>query len=182
MLPFKLVYHDAYDLNLGTDASTVVNNLGIGGQTTEISPVSRSADYSSVGLVLGDDSGGTFQLYVAATGNVASGDLNNFISSSSLDGDGSTMLVDGTYVIDAPAAALLGTINDSGGSSVLNASGSTGWVLQTQSIVKLNISRFLAGKTIKLPQRANGGAQLALSPNGRILVAETIGGATIVEI
>jgi len=172
----------AYDLNLSTDASTVVNNLGIGGQTTEISPVSRSADYSAVGLVLGDDSGGTFQLYVAATGNVASGDLNNFISSSSLDGDGSTMLVDGRYVIDAPAAALLGTINDSGGSSVLNASGSTGWVLQTQSIVKLNISRFLAGKTIKLPQRANGGAQLALSPNGRILVAETIGGATIVEI
>jgi hypothetical protein len=172
----------AYGLNLSTSASTVVSNLGIGGQTTEISPVSRSADYSTVGLVLGDDSGGTFDVYLAATGNSVSGSLNAFISSSSLDGDGSTMLVDGRYVIDAPAAALLGTINDPGGSSVLNASGSTGWVLETRSIVKLIIKRFLTGKKISLPQQANGGAQLALSPSGSILVAETVGGATIVEI
>src|SRR5215472_54050 len=172
----------AYDLNLSTNVSTVVSNLGIGGQTTEFSPVSRSADYSTVGLVLGDDSGGTFEVYLAATGNSVSGDLNAFISSSSLDGDGSTMLVDGRYVIDAPAAALLGTISDSGGSSVLNASGSTGYVLETQSIVKLIIKRFLTGKKISLPQPANGGAQLALSPSGSILVAETVGGATIVEI
>jgi streptogramin lyase len=172
----------AYDLNLSTGASTVVSNLGIGGQTTEISPVSRSADYSTLGLILGDDSGGTFDVYLAATGNSISGSLNAFISSSSLDGDGSTMLVDGRYVIDAPAAALLGTINDPGGSSVLNATGSTGYVLETQSIVKLLIKRFLTGKKISLPQRANGGAQLALSPSGSILVAETVGGATIVEI
>jgi hypothetical protein len=55
-------------------------------------------------------------------------------------------------------------------------------VLETQSIVKLIIKRFLTGKTISLPQPANGGAQLALSPSGSILVAETVGGATIVEI
>src|SRR5262249_32240324 len=47
----------AYDLNLSTGASTVVSNLGIGGQTTEFSPVSRSTDYSTLGLILGDDSG-----------------------------------------------------------------------------------------------------------------------------
>jgi hypothetical protein len=172
----------AYDLNLTTGASTVVSNLGIGGQVTEATPVSRSADYSTVGAVLGDDSGGPFDVYIAATGNAASGSLNTFISSSSLDGDGSTMLVDGRYVIDAPATALLGTINDPGGSSVLNATGSTGYVLETQSIVKLIIKRFLTGKKISLPQPANGGAQLALSPSGSILVAETVGGATIVEI
>src|SRR5215472_2472986 len=172
----------AYDLNLSTNVSTVVSNLGIGGQTTEATPVSRSADYSTVGAVLGDDSGGPFDVYVAATGNVASGGLSDFISSGSLDGDGSTMLIDGRYVIDAPAAALLGTISDSGGSSVLYASGSTGYVLETQSIVKLIIKRFLTGKKISLPQPANGGAQLALSPSGSILVAETVGGATIVEI
>jgi DNA-binding beta-propeller fold protein YncE len=172
----------AYNLNLSTGVSTVASAIGINGQVTEVSPVSRSADYSTVDAVLGDDSGGPFDVYVAATGNAVSGGLNSFISSGSLDGDGSTMLIDGTYVIDAPAAALLGTINDSGGSSVLTASGLTGYVLETQSIVKLNIKRFLAGKAISLPQPANGGAQLALSPNGSILVAETVGGATIVEL
>jgi hypothetical protein len=65
---------------------------------------------------------------------------------------------------------------------VLHATGSTGYVLETQSIVKLIIKRFLTGKTISLPQPANGGAQLALSPSGSILVAETVGGVTIVEI
>jgi len=172
----------AYDLNLSTGASTVVPNLGIGGQTTELSPVSRSADRSTAGLVLAGDSGGPCEVYLAATGNSVSGSLNAFISASSLDGDGSTMLVDGRYVIDAPAAALLGTINDPGGSAVLTAPGSTGYLLQTQSIVKLIINRFLTGKKISLPRPANGGAQLALSPSGSILVAETVGGATIAEI
>jgi hypothetical protein len=58
-----------YGLNLKTGASTVVSNLGIGGQTTEISPVSRSADYSTVGLVLGDDSGGA-QLAMSPNGSI----------------------------------------------------------------------------------------------------------------
>jgi len=111
----------AYDLNLSTGASTVVPNLGIGGQTTELSPVSRSADHATAGLVLADDSGGPFDVYLAATGNAVSGSLKAFISASSLDGDGSTMLADGRYVIDAPAAALPGTINDPGGSAVLTA-------------------------------------------------------------
>ena len=172
----------AYDLNLSTDVSTVVSSLGINGQVTEASPVSRSADYSTVGVVLGDDSGGPWDVYTAATGNVVSGSLNAFISSSSLDGNGSTLLIDGTFVIGAASGALLGTISDAGGSSVQNASGSAGYVLESSSVQKLNITRFLAGKSISLPQPAAGGAQLAMSPNGHILVAETGGGATIVEI
>jgi hypothetical protein len=35
--------------------------------------VSRSRDYSTVGLVIGDDSGGAFDVYAAATGKVVSG-------------------------------------------------------------------------------------------------------------
>jgi hypothetical protein len=48
--------------------------------------------------------------------------------------------------------------------------------------VTLNIPRFLTGKAISLPQPASAGAELALSRNGRILVAETAGGATIVGL
>jgi DNA-binding beta-propeller fold protein YncE len=170
---------NVYNLNLTTDASTVVNAIGL---VTEATLLSRSADYSTVDVVLGDDSGGPFDIFTAATGNVVSGGLNNFISSGSLNGNGSTMLVDGTNVIDASSGSLLGTISDSCGSSVLNALGETGYCLGQNSIVKLNIQRFLAVKTIALPQSAGGGAQLALSDNGGILVAETSGGATIVEL
>jgi Calx-beta domain len=171
----------AYNLNLSTGASTVASNIGIGGQTTEFSPVSRSADHSTVGVVIGDDSGGTFDIYTAATGNVVSNSLNAFISSSSLDGDGSTMLVDGSYVIDGASGAVLGTINDACSSSALNRTGSTGYCLEAQALAKLNVGRFLVSKTVNLPQPTAGGRQLAYSGKGHVLVAETGGGATIIE-
>ena len=171
----------AYNLNLSTGVSTLASNIGIGGQTTEFSPVSRSADYSTVGVVIGDDSGGTFDIYTAATGNVVTNSLNTFISSSSLDGDGSTMLVDGAFVIDGASGAALGTISDACSSSVLTGTGSTGYCLEAQALAKLNVARFLVSQTVNLPQPAAGGGQLAYSGNGHVLVAETGGGATIIE-
>jgi len=143
--------------------------------------VSRSADYSTVGVVIGDDSGGTFDIYTAATGNVVTNSLNTFISSSSLDGDGSTMLVDGAFVIDGASGAALGTISDACSSSVLTGTGSTGYCLEAQALAKLNVARFLVSQTVNLPQPAAGGGQLAYSGNGHVLVAETGGGATIIE-
>ena len=175
----------AYDLNLRTGTSTRATGLGIiDGQVTEDSPVSRSGGHSTVGLVIGDDSGGTFDVYTAATGRVVSGSLNDFITSSSLDGNGSKMLVSGnfgTYVIDAATGSLLGTIACARGNSVLNATGSTGYCVLAQSVVKLRVNRFLTGGTISLPQPTTPGALPALSPNGLFLVIESNGGATIVK-
>jgi streptogramin lyase len=171
-----------YDLNLSTNTSTVVSKMGFGGNVTESTPLSRSSDHSTVGAVLGDDSGGPFDIYTAATGNVVSGSLDDFIDSSSLDGDGSTMLIDGRYVIDAASGTLLGTISGTSGSSALTLTGATGYRLVSQAIVRLNIGRFLVNKTITLPQPAARGSQLALSRNQHVLVAETGGGATIVEL
>jgi outer membrane protein assembly factor BamB len=147
--------------------------------------VSRSRDYSTVGLVIGDDSRGAFDVYTAATGKVVSGSLNDEIASSSVNGDGSTMLVSGngaTYVIDAATGSLLGSIGCARGLSVLNASGSTGYCVVAQSVVTLNVKRFLTGQVINLPQQATSGALPALSPNGRVLVVPSNGGATIVEV
>ena len=175
----------AYDLNLRTGTSTRATGLGIiDGQVTEDSPVSRSGGHSTVGLVIGDDSGGSFDVYTAATGRVVSGSLNDFITSSSLDGNGSKMLVSGnfgTYVIDAATGSLLGTIACARGNSVLNATGSTGYCVLAQSVVKLRVNRFLTGGTISLPQPTTPGALPALSPNGLFLVIESNGGATIVK-
>lgn len=173
---------NAYDLNLGTGAISVVPTIGFGGQVTEDTPLSRSADYSTAAAVLGDDSGGPSYVYTAATGNVVSSSLNTFISSSALNGDGSILLVDGIYVIDAATGSLLGTINSPRGNAVLNATGTTGYTLSDSSIIELDITRFLPGQTISLPEPASGGAGLAMSPNGKVLVAETSGGATIVRI
>jgi hypothetical protein len=167
-----------YDLDLSTGAISTVSEIGL---VTEATTLSRSGDYSTAAAVLGDDSGGPFDVYSAATGNVVSGHLSSFLSSGALDGDGSTLLVDGTYVVDPATGALLGTINGPSGSAVLTTAGTTGYVLSASTITELDVSRFLTGQTIALPDPASGGAQLAISPNGKYLVAETSGGATIVK-
>jgi len=176
----------AYDLNLATGTSTLSNI----GRVTETSPLSRSLDHSTVGAVVGDDDTGSFYIYTAATGGVVSGALGDFFYfvSSSLDGDGSTMLIDGSYVIDAATGGLRGTISDACATSALTADGATGYCLEQQAIARLNIGRFLVSKTITLPRPAAGaslelgGPQLALSGNGNVLLAETGGGATIIEL
>jgi hypothetical protein len=172
----------AYKLDLATGASTAVTNIGIGGQVTEVSPVSRSANHAVAGVVLGDDSGGPFDIYTAGTGGVVSGSLNEFIASSALNATGSTMIVDGSSVIAPSSGAVLGTISDSCVSAVLNASGKTGYCLTSSSIVVLNTTTFLTGKSIALPSGVTGTGELAISPNGKLLVAETSAGATIVSI
>ena len=175
----------AYELNLTTDASKLVTAMGINGQVTEVTPVSRSANRAVVGAVIGDDSGGTYDIYTAATGAVVSGTLNEFVTASALNGKGSKMIVEGqvgTSVIDASNGAELGTINASCVSSALNASGLTGYCLTATSIVELNISRFLTGKSISLPSGVTGTGETAISPNGKILVAVTSAGAAIVSI
>jgi YVTN family beta-propeller protein len=173
---------EAYTLDLATGASTAVTDVGINGQVTEVTSVSRSANHAVAGVVLGDDSGGPFDIYTAATGDAVSGSLNEFISSGALNAKGTTMLVDGTSVIDASSGAVLGTISDSCISAVLNASGKTGYCLTSSSIVVLNTTTFLTGKTIALPSGVTGTGELAISPNGKLLVAETSAGATIVSI
>jgi hypothetical protein len=64
---------------------------------------------------------------------------------------------------------------------VLNGTGSTGYCLEAQALAKLNVGRFLVGKTVNLPKPAAGGKQLAYSSKGHVLVAKTTGGATIIE-
>lgn len=135
--------------------------------------------------MIGDDSGGTFDAYAAATGKAVSGSLSDCITSSSLNATGSTMLVSGnggTYVINPATGALLGTIACGGGNAVLNPSGLTGYCVQPQAVVTLHVKRFLTGQAITLPERATARALPALSPNGRVLVVPTNGGAVILGV
>jgi hypothetical protein len=48
--------------------------------------------------------------------------------------------------------------------------------------VELDISRFLSGPEIPLPTGVTGTGELALSPNGKVLVGVTSGGAVIVDL
>jgi hypothetical protein len=173
---------NAYSLNLSTNAISIVSGIGINGQVTEVTPLSRSADYSTAAAVLGDDSGGPFDVYTAATGSVVAGDLGNFISSSALSGDGSTMLIDGTDVIDPATGSLVGTISGPEGNSALNAAGTTGYVLSGSSVTELNIADLSTGSVISLPASASANADLAISPNGKWLVAGVTGGAAIIKL
>jgi hypothetical protein len=65
---------------------------------------------------------------------------------------------------------------------VLNAAGTTGYALSGFSITVLNIAALSTGSVISLPGSASGGAELAMSPNGKWLVAEINGGAAIVKL
>ena len=76
----------------------------------------------------------------------------------------------------------MGTINGPGGNSVLNAAGTTGYALSGFSITVLNIAALSTASVISLPGSASGGAELAMSPNGKWLVAEINGGAAIVKL
>jgi hypothetical protein len=173
---------NVYDLNLSTDASTEVTSFGINGQVTEVTQLSRSSNHKIAGAVLGDDSGGPFDVYTAATGDVVSGSLNNFISYGSLNKAGTTFLIDGSYVMDAATGSQLGTISDDCTGAVLNASGAGGYCLESNAIVTLNVSSFLTGTSTALPAGVTGTGELAISPNGDLLVGITSAGAVIATI
>jgi len=170
---------NVYSLNLTTDVSTEVSSFGLGGQVTEVTQMSRSWNHAVAGAVLGDDSGGPFDIYTAATGNVVSGSLNNFISYGSFNKAGTTFLVDGSYVIDAATGTMLGTISDDCVGAVLNRSGTRGYCLESGALVDLNVSRFLTGASTTLPTGVTGTGELAISPNGDLLVGITSAGALI---
>lgn len=173
---------NVYDLNLSTDASTEVTSFGINGEVTEVTQLSRSWNHKIAGAVLGDDSGGPFDIYTAATGDVVSGSLNTFISYGSLNKAGTTFLVDGSYVIDAATGSLLGTNSDDCSGAVLNSSGAGGYCLESNAIVTLNVSRFETGTSTALPAGTTGTGELAISPNGDLLVGITNDGAVIATI
>jgi hypothetical protein len=173
---------NVYELNLTTDASTEVTSFGLGGQVTEVTQLSRSWSHKIAGAVLGDDSGGPFDVYTAATGDVVSGSLNTFISYGSLNRTGTTFLIDGSYVIDAATGTLLGTISDDCVGAVLNASGAGGYCLESNAIVTLNVSHFLTGTSTALPAGVTGTGQLAISPNSDLLVGISSAGAVIATI
>jgi hypothetical protein len=173
---------NVYSLNLSTDVSTEVSSFGLGGQVTEVTQMSRSWNHAVAGAVLGDDSGGPFDIYTAATGDVVSGSLNNFISYGSFNKAGTTFLVDGSYVIDAATGTLLGTISDDCVGAVLNSSGAAGYCLESGALVDLNVSRFLTGASTTLPTGVTGTGELAISPSGDLLVGITSAGALIDSI
>lgn len=174
-----------YDMNLKNDSFTVLTSIGfIDGQVTEDTPLTRSANYAEVNAFLGDLTPTNFYDYSAATGNVVTGAYENFLYGAAVSGNGSTLLLDtgGSEVVAAAdSGALLGTINNVTGSSVLNAAGTVGYTLEGNFLFRLNLQRFLVSDTITLPEGATGYG-LTGSANGRLLVAETGRGAMIIQL
>jgi hypothetical protein len=178
-----------YSLSLMTGVSTLVSTAGINGEVTEDTLLSRNASHSVASAVLGDDSGGPFDIYTAATGGVVSGTDNAFIWSGALSGTGHTLLAGGyqaATVVAARTGTILATISITGWcyGSALSAGGGTGYCLTPTSISVLNINRFLQASTIALPSGATGNAgdAVTVSPNGKTLIAETSAGPFLVSV
>jgi YVTN family beta-propeller protein len=174
---------DAYLLNLGTDAISVLTNVGNSGLVTEATRVARSADYSTVAFVLGDDSGGPVSIYSFNTGSAVSAALNAFVTYPAVSGTGSTVMVgDGasTYVLDGTSGGLLGTITSGGYGMALNQAGTVGYILSGTAVQEVDTATFLSTGSLALPAGDTGTGELAISPDGTTLVALTSGGAVII--
>lgn len=173
---------NVYVLNLKTDAFTVLSTAGAHGLVTEETRVFRSADYSTIAGVLGDESGGPFFVYHAATGSVKDGGVNSNLQWGALNSTGTKLLVDpGTHVINASTGALLGAISTTSNSGVAIApSGNTAYSVGNGAVNVLDLSTFLQTATIPAPD-ATGAGTLVVSPDGHTLVALTTSGVTIIK-
>ena len=180
-----------YDLNLFTDAISVLSAGGIGGQVTEVTPLVRSADRSTIAGILGDDSGGPFFVYSAATGAVTSGSLNAFVYWGALNANGSTLVVGSgpfmfspaTYVVNTSTDAVAGTIAGSSADSglALNSAGTTAYRLSAGVLETLNVTRFLEGNSIGEPD-ATAPGNVVISPDNKTVLSLTASGATILRL
>lgn len=170
-----------YELNLETGSS---NRLITGLSKPTYLP--RSWDRAVYGLVEGDTSGGTVEVLTSAANlMLAGGSTTTFLWNGSLDRNGRLMLVEGvlgSFVIDIKHDVQLGIITGQCRSAVLNASGSMGYCLKASAIVELNIERFLPATSIPLPAGTTGGSYIAISSDGKYLVADTTQGAVVVDL
>jgi hypothetical protein len=169
-----------WQIDLATEQVTKRTDFYIGGTTTEDTHLRASFDRSRIGIVAGDISSGPVFVYTAATDTFThEKDLAAFVNYITMDQDGTTVLVDqGTYVLDE-TPTLLGTIPGGGSGVGIQPNGSTGYRVDgTSSIDVLNIGRFLSVKTIPLTDFVSGRGELAVAPNGSIMVVLTSQGMT----
>jgi YVTN family beta-propeller protein len=177
-----------YQLDLNSDAITVFTQGGINGRVTEDTPLTRSADYSTIAGIIGDDSGGGFFVLQPTTGSLVKGSLNAFLQWPALNSDGTTLLVgpassaagSGTYIVDASSGALLGTISGSGAGLAMGSS-STAYRMVTDGAQLLNVPQFLQETSLPAPD-AQTPKGLNLSPDGDTLVTPTSTGVTIIRL
>ncbi len=181
-------------LDLATEAITQRTDFYYNGTTTEATVLKASADRSVIGIVAGDISSAPVFTYTAATNSFTSEhDLNGFISRVAVSADGSTLLVDGTYVLDS-SANLLGTIN--GAQTPFAAFGPSAAVAYRASASGVDIldtAHFLVQGSISLTadtMQGNGGAgsissavgNMAVSSDGKWMAVITDHGITIVDV
>ncbi|MCU1358689.1 MAG: hypothetical protein JWM89_4107 [Acidimicrobiales bacterium] len=171
-----------------TAAPCCLNN-----SVTEYTPMQASGDRSHIFLALGDDSGGRVVDYTASTGTFSSPtDLNGFIDSVSVDGDGDTVawsLYQGTVVTDA-GLVRQGTISGGGhGQMVLDSAGTTGYRVENSPtdygadalLRYVDVSRFTTGSTVGLPDSmpAYGASSLKLVPGSQLVLVLSTQGIVI---
>lgn len=178
-----------YELNLKSGSTSVIRSLSTPSpRWSAATALARSGNRSTIGLVSGEESTGHFAV---ATGSnfseVVTGILRAYVTSVTLDQEGTVMVVDGseaedTYVIDAKDGHVRGSISGTCIDVALNASGSRGYCLETTSIVEMNMKTLTRGKELPFPSGTTGDNDIAMSPNGHFLVTDTDEGAAIVDL
>jgi len=167
----------AYTLNLTSDAMTSL------GAVTELTRVTRSADRSTALLTLGDESQGTAWRYSFGASSVLPSNLGGFIGFPALDGNGSVAAIN-----DVPTTTFLnsslqetGSVAGGGYGVALNSAGTIAYSVTSQDVAVINTSTYQQTAEIPLPENTTGAGQLALSPDGSLLVAILSSGVAILS-
>lgn len=165
-------------IDLSTDSVTKRPDFYVYGQTSPYTRMRASGDRSRIGIVVGDLSSGAVFTYDAASDTFGpEKDLMGFRNYVALDGDGSTLIVDGIYVLDG-GLVLRGTVPGGGGPAVLNPAGTMAYRAVSDAVEVIDVSRALVIGTIELPG-AHLNSQVALAPDGVTLVVLTLTGIAV---
>lgn len=165
------------------------------GMTTEATLLKASADHTVVGAVAGDISSAPVFVYHAATDAFSpEHDLNGFVSRVAVNPHGTSLAVNGTYLLD-DGLNLLGTVSGGTGGP-FSAYGPTGTVLYRSmagGIQLVDATHFLVTGSISVtadtmsnfttsPVGGSSVGNLAVSSDGKWLALITDHGITIIKL
>lgn len=179
-------------LNLTSGQSRQRTDFSTPPSTTGFANVRASADRGRIGVAVGNTSSGDVFLYDSATDRFSARRLNRSITALSLDGAGSTILINASsraYVLDASlnvsGTVPSGTTNSAGVS--IDRAGNFGYRSSASGIEVLDTRTFLVTDRLDLVDTVDNARSLGkvgfmdISADGRLLAVITDHGISIVR-
>jgi YVTN family beta-propeller protein len=174
-------------IDLATQAVTLETDFYFMGSTTEATLVKASADRSAIAAVAGDISSGPAFVYRAAANAFGpENDLGTFVSNVAINRDGSSILVDGSYLLGA-TGSLRAVIGGRATGAVFAPVGPLAYraangVVEVVDTARLAVTRTLAvADSMQSPAGGSTVGRMVATSDGNLLAVITDHGLTLVS-